>query len=103
MTVELDANERKIVDCVCHVVRVDRLKAVKVFKGFTRLGGKETVPPDVIGKSDWLPAMELYGEASSSRSMRTGSRTGSKHLRLFRDWIDYFPDLTNPVAIPPIH
>ena len=62
MTVELDANERKIVDCVCHVVRVDRLKAVKVFKGFTRLGGKKTVPPDVIGKSDWLPAMELYGE-----------------------------------------
>ena len=62
MTFELDTDERKIVNCVCHVVRVDRLKAVKVFKGFTRLGGKETVPPDVIGKSDWLPAMELYGE-----------------------------------------
>ena len=62
MTFELDTDERKIVDCVRHVVRVDRLKAVKVFKGFTRLGGKETVPPDVVRKSDWLPAMELYGE-----------------------------------------
>ena len=62
ITVELDTDERHIVDCVCHAVRVDRLKAVKVFKGFTRLGGKETVPPDVIGESDWLPAVELYGE-----------------------------------------
>jgi len=45
-----------------HLVRVDRLKAVKVFKGFTRLGGKERVPPDVTGQSEWLPAIELYGE-----------------------------------------
>lgn len=62
MTVGPDTGERKIVHGVRHLVRVDRLKAVKVFKGFTRLGGKETVPADVAGKSDWLPAMELYGE-----------------------------------------
>lgn len=62
MTVGLNTDERKIAHGVCHLVRVDRLKVVKVFKGFTRLGGKEIVPPDIVGKSDWLPAIELYGE-----------------------------------------
>lgn len=57
-----DTGERKIVHGVRHLVRVDRLKAVKVFKGFTRLDEKEIVPPDIVGKSDWLPAIELYGE-----------------------------------------
>ncbi len=59
---DLDTDERKIVHGVRHLVRVDRLKAVKVFQGFTRLHGKDTVPPDIVGKSDWLPAIELYGE-----------------------------------------
>ncbi len=59
---ELNTNEQKIVHAVCHLVRVDRLKAVKVFKGFTRLGGEEIVQPDIVKKSDWLPAIELYGE-----------------------------------------
>ena len=58
----LAADERRIVLGIRHLVRVDRLKAVKVFKGFTRLGGKEIVPPDIVGKSDWLPAMEVFGE-----------------------------------------
>jgi len=62
MAVDLNTDEQKIVHGVRHLVRVDRLKAVKVFKGFTRLGGKEIVPPDIVGKSDWLPAIELYGE-----------------------------------------
>ena len=60
--VNLDAEEQKIVNGVRHLVRVDRLKAVKVFKGFTRLGGEEIVPPGIVGESDWLPAIELYGE-----------------------------------------
>lgn len=58
----LDSYVRKIVQGIRHLVRVDRLKAVKVFKGFTRLGGKEIVPPDIAGQSEWLPAIELYGE-----------------------------------------
>ncbi len=37
---------------VRHLVRVDRLKAIRVFQGFTRLGGKEAVPPDIVGRSD---------------------------------------------------
>ena len=53
---------RQLVGGVKHVVRVDRLKAVKVFRGFSRLNGKEIVPPDIVGTSDWLPAVELYGE-----------------------------------------
>ena len=60
--VDLDTDKQKIVRGVRHLIRVERLKAVKVFKGFTRLGGKAIVPPDIVGKSNWLPAMELYGE-----------------------------------------
>ena len=60
--VNLNAEEQKIVHGVRHLVRVDRLKAVKVFKGFTRLGGEEIVPPDIVGETDWLPAIELHGE-----------------------------------------
>ena len=47
---------------ICHLVRVERLKAVRVFMGFTRLGAEQVVLPDVVGDSDWLPAVELYGE-----------------------------------------
>jgi len=59
---DLNAEERKIVHGVRHLVRVDRLKAVKVFKGFSRLGGEEIIPPDIVEESEWLPAIELYGE-----------------------------------------
>ena len=63
MAVNLNTDEQRIVHGVRHLVRVDRLKAVKVFKGFTRLvEGEEIVPPDIVGESDWLPAIELYGE-----------------------------------------
>ncbi len=62
MALDPDSDQRKIVDGVRHLVRVDRLKAVKVFRGFTRMHGKQPVPPDIVGRSDWLPAVELYGE-----------------------------------------
>lgn len=59
-----------LISGVRNLVRVDRLKAVKVFKGFTRpveTGGGDAdqssyIPPDIVGDSDWLPAVELYGE-----------------------------------------
>ena len=59
---DLNADARHMVRGIRHLVRVDRLKQVKVFKGFTRLHEKEIVPPDISGKSGWLPATELYGE-----------------------------------------
>jgi hypothetical protein len=52
---------RNIVETVDHLIAVSRLKEVMVLKGFQRLGGK-LVPPDIVGQSDWLPALELYGE-----------------------------------------
>lgn len=58
----LDENVQNFINAIEHLVRVDRLKAVKVFRGFTRLSGDELVPPDILGNSDWLPAIELYGE-----------------------------------------
>lgn len=59
---DLNADARHMVRAIHHLVRVDRLKEVKVFKGFTRLHAKEIVPPDISGQSGWLPAIELYGE-----------------------------------------
>jgi hypothetical protein len=53
---------RQLLRGVKRMVRVDRLKAVKVFKGFSRLNGENVVPPDIVGSSHWLPAVELYGE-----------------------------------------
>ncbi|MDR2636882.1 MAG: DUF1998 domain-containing protein, partial [Zoogloeaceae bacterium] len=47
---------------VCHLVRVDRLKAIQVFRGFRRMQEKVTVPADLMDESDWLPAIQLYGE-----------------------------------------
>ena len=49
------------------VVAVHRLKEIMVFQGFRRGGagdaqGRPATPPDIVGESDWLPALELWGE-----------------------------------------
>jgi len=45
------------------VVAVDRLKEIMVMKGFQRLTREGAiVPPDIEGDTNWLPALELYGE-----------------------------------------
>ena len=54
----------KIVDR--HII-AKRLREILVFKGFKRgypEKGQEQllVPPDIVGESDWLPAIELFGE-----------------------------------------
>lgn len=60
---DVTAATRRIISRVQDLVRIDRLKEVKVFEGFTRLGQSEPiVPPDLEGNSHWLPAIELYGE-----------------------------------------
>jgi len=51
----------KIINVVSALVAVSRLKEIQVLRGFKRLGGAP-IPPDIIGKSNWLPAIELYGE-----------------------------------------
>ncbi len=68
---------RQTVGLVDRLVSVDRLRMISVFTGFRRMatrdvcggaGGLSThqepalVPPDIFGRSDWLPAGELYGE-----------------------------------------
>ena len=53
----------KIIKAVSQLIAVNRLKEIMVLKGFKRLGQEGTlVPPDIVGKSVWLPALELYGE-----------------------------------------
>ncbi|MDR0700987.1 MAG: DUF1998 domain-containing protein [Azoarcus sp.] len=53
---------RARVSPIRHLVRVDRLKAIQVFLGFRRMQGERVTPPDLVGQSDWLPAIPLYGE-----------------------------------------
>ncbi len=53
----------KIIKAVSQLIAVNRLKEIVVLKGFKRLGQEGTlVPPDIVGESTWLPALELYGE-----------------------------------------
>lgn len=54
-------NLLRTVKSIDHLIAVNRLKEIMVFRGFQRLGG-ELVPPDINGESSWLPALELYGE-----------------------------------------
>jgi len=58
----LDGSAGRIACAVDRLVAVERLKEIMVFKGFRRLGGETVTPPDLTGDSDWLPALELYGE-----------------------------------------
>ncbi len=52
-----------IIDAVDQLVCARRLREIQVFKGFYRIKEKtKLVPPDLIGKSEWLPAIELFGE-----------------------------------------
>ena len=53
---------RCVADAVSSVIAVNRLKEIMVFDGFRRAGGERLTRPDITGESDWLPAIELYGE-----------------------------------------
>lgn len=56
-----DGVAQRTLRAVSRLVAVDRLKEILVFRGFSRVGG-DRVFPDIVGQSDWLPAVELYGE-----------------------------------------
>lgn len=57
----IDLKLLRIVKVLDHLIAVNRLKEIMVFKGFQRLGGGLVVP-NICGESSWLPALELYGE-----------------------------------------
>jgi len=52
----------EIVVAIDRLVAVRRLKEIQVLKGFTRMDGQRVIPPDIVGESSWLPAIELFGE-----------------------------------------
>ena len=52
---------RRAVDAVSDLIAVNKLKEIMVLNGFQRANGR-TTPPDITGESNWLPALELYGE-----------------------------------------
>jgi len=52
---------------VDQLVIANRLREIQIFQGFSRIPSDESknkviVPPDIVGKSNWLPAIELFGE-----------------------------------------
>lgn len=61
LTKELTA----IINVVDKVIAARRLREIQIFKGFYRISSEDKenrVPPDIIGNSNWLPAIELFGE-----------------------------------------
>ena len=58
----LSGHSATVAATVAKLVRVERLKEIVVLRGFTRLGSKEVIPPDITGETDWLPALALRGE-----------------------------------------
>lgn len=67
-TVTPNSTTYKVGRLIDRVVSIARLKEIMVLMGFQRCGqgeeeeDKVTVPPDIEGRSSWLPALELYGE-----------------------------------------
>jgi hypothetical protein len=62
---ELTGDLKIIAKSVKHLIVAKRLREIQIFKGFYRVeqGDKDKlVPPDIVGESDWLPAIELFGE-----------------------------------------
>lgn len=55
------SRSRQVLGVIDRVIAVNRLKEIMVMLGFQRIGGPR-VPPDIVGESNWLPALELYGE-----------------------------------------
>jgi len=63
---EIQNSELKsIINMIENHIVATRLREIQVFKGFYRAQQEEDdnlVPPDIIGESNWLPAIELFGE-----------------------------------------
>ena len=53
---------RKVINLVDRLVEVRRLKEIVVLRGFSRLGARDAVPPDITRETGWLPAIALRGE-----------------------------------------
>jgi Domain of unknown function (DUF1998) len=58
----LPKREAACIPLLQELIEVRRLREIRVFKGFSRLGGVPLVPPDIVGETNWLPAIELFGE-----------------------------------------
>ncbi len=58
---KLQGTAARLIAAVDRLIAVNRLKEILVLDGFRRLEGRMT-PPDLTGKAEWLPALELYGE-----------------------------------------
>jgi len=61
LSVELSS----IVKIVEQQIIASRLREIQIFKGFYRVTQEDNenlVPPDIVGESNWLPAIELFGE-----------------------------------------
>ncbi len=61
----LSAELLSIIKVVDQQIIASRLREIQVFKGFYRVSQEDNdnlVPPDIVGESNWLPAIELFGE-----------------------------------------
>jgi hypothetical protein len=56
----LDPSLRELLE---NVYLVERLRELRAFRGFRRVApDAKLVPPDLVGRQSWLPAIEVFGE-----------------------------------------
>ena len=63
--INLSGDLLSIVKMIDKHIIAKRVREILVFKGFYRISSEKEdflVPPDIIGESSWLPAIELFGE-----------------------------------------
>jgi hypothetical protein len=63
--IDLSGELLSIVKMIDKHIIAKRVREIQVFKGFHRISDddpEDLVPPDIIGESSWLPAIELFGE-----------------------------------------
>ena len=86
---------------ISDLIKADRLKEIRIFKGFKRDFGEAIVPPDITGKSGWLPAIEMWGEGiffTIDKAVISDFEKSPKVQQLFHDLQYNYEnsDLKNP-------
>jgi hypothetical protein len=89
-TLDGESKLGRIIEVVNDLIAVNRLKEIMVLRGFRRLGQEGTlVPPDIVGESDWLPALELYGEGVFFSLSETHLKRWEGHTSLWERSKDF--------------
>lgn len=82
----MSSKVRAISHSITHLIALTRLKEIRVFHGFKRdvdpKRPARLVPPDIVCKSNWLPAIGFYGEGIFFTLDENALQRWEKHPKL---------------------